>query len=210
MNLGFSCHMLFVSDQMPFLYKIEADWKCTKEDLIDRRLPLRVPTAPLETVEGPWHGKSNGCGQYILYSNPSCAMAWPHISDMDKSDRYGRYIFYLNPCYANISILLPLASYFFGLSMSATFSCICVSRFNLTLVRHPRTSASERHPVYAAQYLLLIPRVALHMMMCHYQLFSEFEHFSQSTEIFFLIGADWCWLMLSHPEANADVDANLC
>ena len=45
--------MLFVSDQMPFLYKIEADWKCTKEDLIDRPLPLRVPTAPLETLEGP-------------------------------------------------------------------------------------------------------------------------------------------------------------
>ena len=27
--------MLFVSDQMPFLYKIEADWKCTQEDFID-------------------------------------------------------------------------------------------------------------------------------------------------------------------------------
>ena len=53
LNLGFSCLMLFVSNQMPLLNKIEADWKCTKEDLIDRPLPIRVPTAPLKTVEGP-------------------------------------------------------------------------------------------------------------------------------------------------------------
>ena len=112
--------MLFVSDQMPFLYKIEADWKCTKEDLIDSLCFYVFQLLHLK----PW--KAPDMEKATDVADISCTqihpVPWPDIMSVTWKKRqiWQIYLPFESMLCKYLNIIMYSLTFFFGFSMSAT------------------------------------------------------------------------------------------